>query len=207
MAHWSSGQDASLSRWKLGFDSRMGHQKSKQHIARCAVCFFGYLSTELHGICARAICSGSHTPPEDRGARSPGAGGGYIRRRRNSRYSLTSQGVLLLFLRFLTESHGICALRKCSGSHTLPEDRQARLSGAGCGYIRATREIPGLIYTSYEVLFSFFGDPSAREYGARNSRINNRCSVLFLFPALQIILDMHHCVHRGKNKHRYEQAD
>ena len=40
MAHWSSGQDASLSRWKLGFDSRMGHQKSKQHIARCAVCFF-----------------------------------------------------------------------------------------------------------------------------------------------------------------------
>ena len=26
-AHWSSGQDASLSRWKLGFDSRMGHQK------------------------------------------------------------------------------------------------------------------------------------------------------------------------------------
>ena len=29
MAHWSSGQDASLSRWKLGFDSRMGHQKKK----------------------------------------------------------------------------------------------------------------------------------------------------------------------------------
>ena len=29
MAHWSSGQDASLSRWKLGFDSRMGHQNKK----------------------------------------------------------------------------------------------------------------------------------------------------------------------------------
>ena len=29
MAHWSSGQDASLSRWKLGFDSRMGHHKRK----------------------------------------------------------------------------------------------------------------------------------------------------------------------------------
>ena len=28
-AHWSSGQDASLSRWKLGFDSRMGHQRTK----------------------------------------------------------------------------------------------------------------------------------------------------------------------------------
>ena len=29
MARWSSGQDASLSRWKHGFDSRTGHQKRK----------------------------------------------------------------------------------------------------------------------------------------------------------------------------------
>ena len=27
------------------------------------------------------------------------------------------------------------------GSHTPPEDRRARSSGAGCGYIRASREI------------------------------------------------------------------
>lgn len=25
MAHWSSGQDATLSRWNQGFDSLMGH--------------------------------------------------------------------------------------------------------------------------------------------------------------------------------------
>ena len=49
------------------------------NIARCAVCFFGYLSTELRGICACAICSGSHTPPEDRQARLSGAGCGYPR--------------------------------------------------------------------------------------------------------------------------------
>ena len=29
MARWSSGQDASLSRWKHGFESRTGHQKRK----------------------------------------------------------------------------------------------------------------------------------------------------------------------------------
>ena len=34
MAHWSSGQDASLSRWKLGFDSRMGHHKEKHDATR-----------------------------------------------------------------------------------------------------------------------------------------------------------------------------
>ena len=38
MAHWSSGQDASLSRWKLGFDSRMGHQK--RNIRTKFGCFF-----------------------------------------------------------------------------------------------------------------------------------------------------------------------
>ncbi len=36
-ARWSSGQDASLSRWKHGFDSRTGHQKRKAHQS---VCFF-----------------------------------------------------------------------------------------------------------------------------------------------------------------------
>ena len=33
-ARWSSGQDASLSRWKLGFDSRMGHHKEKHDAKR-----------------------------------------------------------------------------------------------------------------------------------------------------------------------------
>ena len=39
-AHWSSGQDASLSRWKLGFDSRMGHQqKTKSNTSVFDFCF------------------------------------------------------------------------------------------------------------------------------------------------------------------------
>ena len=36
MARWSSGQDASLSRWKHGFDSRTGHQKRRAPIIRCS---------------------------------------------------------------------------------------------------------------------------------------------------------------------------
>ena len=44
-AHWSSGQDASLSRWKLGFDSRMGHQKKKAaHLAMCCFLFLRFLN-------------------------------------------------------------------------------------------------------------------------------------------------------------------
>ena len=35
MARWSSGQDASLSRWKHGFDSRTGHQKRSAHHSVC----------------------------------------------------------------------------------------------------------------------------------------------------------------------------
>ena len=45
MAHWSSGQDASLSRWKLGFDSRMGHQKKKAaHRKMCCFLFLRFLN-------------------------------------------------------------------------------------------------------------------------------------------------------------------
>ena len=34
-ARWSSGQDASLSRWKHGFDSRTGHQKRQVSFEAC----------------------------------------------------------------------------------------------------------------------------------------------------------------------------
>jgi len=68
----------------------MGHQKEKKHIARCASSLFCRF---LHGIgtafATYRKCSGSHTPPEDRGARTPGAGCGYIRQRRNSRNTKT----------------------------------------------------------------------------------------------------------------------
>ena len=46
MAHWSSGQDASLSRWKLGFDSRMGHQKRRDTPCRCVSSFLPIPFTE-----------------------------------------------------------------------------------------------------------------------------------------------------------------
>ena len=46
MARWSSGQDASLSRWKHGFDSRTGHQKKNTHRVVCVL----FLSTPSRGL-------------------------------------------------------------------------------------------------------------------------------------------------------------
>ena len=46
------------------------------------------------------------------------------------------------------------ALYAESSSHPPPEDRQARLSGTGRGYLRASREILG---TPFGVLFAFRG--------------------------------------------------
>ena len=51
-AHWSSGQDASLSRWKLGFDSRMGHQqKTKSNTLVFDFCFLN----EAHLRCVKSL--------------------------------------------------------------------------------------------------------------------------------------------------------
>ena len=103
MAHWSSGQDASLSRWKLGFDSRMGHQKNEAPHTRC----FIFLVTH---------------PPKN-------------------------------------------TARKISFSRArvrIPHPKIDKLACQAQGVgIFAVGEIPGFTYTSYEVLFSFFGDPSA----------------------------------------------
>ena len=46
MAHWSSGQDASLSRWKLGFDSRMGHHKENTIATRWCFLYANSMESE-----------------------------------------------------------------------------------------------------------------------------------------------------------------
>ena len=56
MAHWSSGQDASLSRWKLGFESRMGHHKEKHDATRRV-----FLYLESNGIRTPCSCLGNYT--------------------------------------------------------------------------------------------------------------------------------------------------
>ena len=43
-ARWSSGQDASLSRWKRGFDSPTGHQKNDNFVRDCRFFFLFTLS-------------------------------------------------------------------------------------------------------------------------------------------------------------------
>ena len=123
-------------------------------------CFFHSLVTHPFIFSPKTPCvldSGSHTPPEDRGACSPGAGCGYIRRRRNSR----APQMRCFFHSLVTHPFIFPLKTPCvldSGSHTPPEDRQARLSGAGCGYIRRRRNsrIPSNFNchgTSQDVLF------------------------------------------------------
>ena len=52
-----------------------------------------------------------------------------------------SSALFLLLTRRLHETRQCKYSLHCRSSHTPPEDRRARSSGAGCGYIRATREI------------------------------------------------------------------
>ena len=58
----------------------------------------------------------------------------------NFRYC-TRSALFLLVTRGLHETRQRKHSLHCRSSHTPPEDRRARSSGAGCGYIRATREI------------------------------------------------------------------
>ena len=91
-------------------------------------------STAEHTQNACVLDMGSHTPPEDRQARLSGAGREYLRHRRNSR------NPCVLFLPSCsTAEHTQNACVLDMGSHTPPEDRQARLSGAGREYLRHRR--------------------------------------------------------------------
>ena len=136
MAHWSSGQDASLSRWKHGFDSRTGHQKKNKVQHRCTLFFF---CRPIRGISpgesSRRLASlGSHSPLGDRRAacaarHSPGGERANIR---------ASREIPVCSGAFVRKAHD-------PGSHIPPEDRKAtraarHFPGAGRGYSRQRRD-------------------------------------------------------------------
>ena len=76
----------------------------------------------------------------------------------------------MCFFFFCDSSRNRTAFAPCANARVrIPHPKIDKLAcqaqGAG---IFAVGEIPGFICTSYEVLFSFFGDPSAQEHGAQN---------------------------------------
>ena len=48
----------------------------------------------------------------------------------------------------IEDSHHSAARSKARGSHTPTEDRQARLSGEGSGYLHAVREYPYSLFST-----------------------------------------------------------
>ena len=104
--------------------------------------------------------AGAHMPRRARQARLSGAECGYLRHGRIPGLKRDPRGRFFVFggakpqfetvLRTVGEAE--------SGSHTPLEDRQARLSGAECGYLRH-RRIPGLSVEFIIKAFDMFRNP------------------------------------------------
>ena len=103
-------------------------------------CWSCYARNDPGSARQRRSGSGSHSPPEDRGACSPGAGRANIRAKREiPEHRTPSRCPFLLESPLLHRTGFSCAKRKKTGSHSPPEDRGACSPGAGRANIRRRR--------------------------------------------------------------------
>ncbi len=120
-----------------------------------------HIMHHIHGApmrMARLLASDttSHTPPEVRRARSSGAGREYFRRRRNISYDAVHSTYLILMhlcIIYMESLQRRLLACKQSTSHTPPEVRRARSSGAGREYFRQRRNISyDAVHSTYLIL-------------------------------------------------------
>ena len=111
--------------------------------------------------CCSATTASSHSPPEDRQARLSGAGRVNLRRKANTlSYWIGAPERIFAPFPLVEVTFSIMVVQSTTASsHSPPEDRQARLSGAGRGYHGAKRSYlvtstKKQLKTSYFDLFS-----------------------------------------------------